>query len=372
MKNFLSIFFTIPAKIIFSIILIIFSILFSDTHIGYFNLYKEDSESFINAIIQIDSFDYESSHYLKNTVRNTVENTVKLSAEYADIFEDGADENELLNHYNSIGDNSFNKIYNQLSSIKGFRFAFVDHKKKTIYSSIASVNGKASSLDIEKYFGEAGRTLLIVRNSNNPYFATDAFIEYAELIRELSEKYNTNFDLYISFGSEEDFANKEKECEQLHFAMRDKIEKLNNTNILYIAILLIIILILLTVTGKQEPKGKTYPTIINRLPNDVICLLFIIVMICQSSLYRTATAMLISHGNELDEFWFIHSQDFYTSRIKFCIVIFICTATNLLCILKREYKLGRLLKNTYLYTNIEQLKKIKRHSPQENSDKLKK
>ena len=152
--------------------------------------------------------------------------------------------------------------------------------------------------------------------------------------------------------------------------MRNRIEKLNDTSLVCIAVIILIAATLLTVTGKQEPKGKTYPTVVNRLPNDLIVLLYGIVLVCEISLYRTTSLMLISHGNELNEFWFTHSREFYITRMRFCIVVFIYAAVNLLCILKRQYKMGLLIENTCLYSFYKTLKSQKKAKNNRDDDKF--
>ena len=362
MKNLHSLFFTVPAKIAYSVILVILSFMIADCQISYFDYYAEDNESFVNAMSQVDSFNYETSRYFKNRIKNTVEGVVKLSMDYSEIFESDTDETELLDYFSSIGDSAFSEIYGNLSSMKGFSFAVVNHSKKKIYSSIDEINGKSSATNVQQYFGHPGKNLLIVRSCHNPYFATDTFVEFAEGIRRTAKKYEDDFDLYICFGSEESFAAEEKRCEELHLTMRRKIEKLNDTVAVYCALTVLIIIVLMTVTGKHEPHGKTYPTAMNKLPTDLIVFLYGILLICLFSLYRTAISMIMSHGNELNEFWFTRSREFYTDRIKLCIVLFICVATNLLGILKRQYKTGRLFKNSYIYTFIENLRKVKSKS----------
>ena len=362
MKNFRSLFFTMPAKGIFCFMLFFLSLYFSDCSVQYFNLYAEDRESFINAITQIDSFNYESSYYFKNTVETTLEDVTELAFKYEDVFEGNLTAEELLKHFGSIGDSSFADVYKNLSSMEGFRFALVNHTKQKIYSNIPKINGKPSSTDIKSYFSSEGENQLIVRSCHNPYFATDRFVIFAEHIRSLAKKYGDDFDIYITFGSEKSMAEAKNKCEELHLNMRSRIEKLNDAVAMCSAALVLVAIILLTVTGKQEPKGKTYPTVINRLPNDLIVILYGIVLICEISLYRTASSMLVSHGNELDTFWFTHTNDFYTIRIRFCIVVFICAAINLLCILKRSYKMGQLIKNTYLYALFKTLRKRKNNT----------
>ncbi len=359
MKSFRSLFFTMPAKGIFCCLLLALSVFLAHCNIQYFNLYAEDKASFVNAITQIDYFNYESSYYFRSTVETTLENVTELAFEYEEIFEKGSSAEELLKHFGSIGNSSFSDIYKNLSSMKGFRFAVVNHTRQKIYSNIPQINGKASDTDIKSYFVGEGKNQLIVRSCHNPYFATDSFITFAEHIRALAKKYGDNFDIYITFGSEESYAEAMAECEQLHKSMRSRIEKLNDTAAVCISALILVSAVLITVTGKQEPGGKTYPTVINRLPNDLIVILYGILLLCEISLYRTTSSMLISHGNELDEFWFTHSNEFYIIRICFCIVVFICAAVNLICILKRSYKTGQLTKNTYLYSFYKTLKSTK-------------
>ncbi len=360
MKSFRSLFFTMPAKGIFCLLLFALSLLFSECSVRYFTLYSTDRISFVNASVQLDSFDYEESYYFKSTVEATLEDVMKLCFSYEDIFDGTKSSEELLEHFTRIGDSSFSEIYKNLSKMDGFHFALVNRNKHIIYSDIPQINGAHSSTNIKKYFAGQGKNQLIVHSCQNPYFATDSFIRFAEFIRNTASAYEDDFDIYITFGSEESLAEAEKNCEKLHYDMRGNIEKQNNIVLLCIAGLLIVTMIMVTVTGKQEPGGKTYPTHINKLPNDLITLLYSIVLICQISLYITTTSMLFSHGNELGTFWFTHSSAFYTTRLRFCVVVFICTAVNLICILKRQYKMGLLIKNTYIYSAVSRLKNMKR------------
>lgn len=355
MKNFLTLFFTAPAKIILVLMLFTASFFIGEVQLDYFTYFKEDKESFVNAVAQIDFFNYEKSHYFRNTVRNTIDNIVLLSMDYEEIFQEDASAEKHLAYCASIGDTSFPKAYEQLKGVKGLRFALVNLNKRKIYSNIPEINGDKASSDVQQYFDQ-GKTLLIARSCKNPYFATDTYIDYASHIRDCAKQYEDNFDLYIAFGTEENFKENEAYYRELHFGMRAKIEKLNNTLAILIGITVLISALILTVTGKHEPGGKTYPTIMNRLPNDLLVLIYGIILVCITTLYRTAASMLVSHGDELDEFWFTHSQGFYESRLKFCVIIFICAATNIICILKRQYKMGTLTKNTFLYDYVKALK----------------
>lgn len=360
MKNKLNLFYTLPAKAALSVIFFVLSIVIADCQVEYFALYKQDNESFVNAIAQVDAFDYETSHYYKNTVRGTVENVTLMCMNYSGIFSGESTAEEILSHYSSIGDTGFLRAYDFLSGCRGLHFAVVNHDRKKIYSDIADINGLSSSTDIRRYFGKADRNLLIARSCRNPCFATVTFIDFAEDIRRCAEKYDEDFDLYISFGDEAVYAENEARYEKLHFEMREKIEKLNDKIISYSLLLLFVGTMLMTVTGKREMNGKTYGTVMNRLPNDMLLFMYGTVLLCLSSLYRTSLDMLLTHGGELGAFWFARSEEFYTNRIKLCIVIFFCAGLNLLCILKRQYKMGMLFRNTYLYHFVENLKRFKK------------
>lgn len=365
MKRFLSFFYTVPIKIIMVVTLFVISVFIGKCQVRYLTLFNEDNESFVNAMAQIDSFNYESSRYFKNTVKNTVENVVLVSMKYEEIFQKDISAEDFLAYCSSIGDTTFPKVYSQLKNMKGLRFALVNLDNHHIYSNIDEINGKASTTDIRNYFGEVDKTLMIARNCKNPYFATNFYIDFADMIRNCAKNYEDDFDLYISFGSESDFSEREEYCRQLHFDMRERIEDLNNTVAFLLVTLLFNITIIVTVTGKIEPGGKTYPSVMNRLPNDLLLIIYTIVLGCISSLYRTTITMITTHGTELDEFWFTHSETFYNNRTTLCVVIFICAATDIICILKRQYKMGKLFKNTLLYDFV--LSISKKHKPDENT-----
>lgn len=359
MKNILNLFFTMPAKILVSLIFLGLSVAIAECQTAYVTLYNEDNDSFVNALTQVDDFDYRSSRYYKSTVTETVESIALICMNYSDAFSEDASADKLVSYYSSIGDIGFLRASEQLSQLEGLQFALVNHDSKKILSNIPAVNGLPSSTDIRRFFGVADKNLLIARSCRNPYFATDSFIDFTDEIRSCAERYDDSFDLYISFGDDATYAENEAACRELHLAMRDKIERLNDKCIIHIILLLLAAAFLITVTGKQEKGGKTYPTIMNRLPNDMLVLLYGIVLLCLSSLYRTSLDMLITHGNELDAFWFSRSGDFYCERIELCVVIFFCGALNLLCILKRQYKTGMLFRNSYIYTLIGTLQRLK-------------
>ena len=349
MKGFLMLFYTRPAKTVYLIIVLVLSFFVGECHVNYFECFSSDRESFINAVSQIDSFNYEESYYFENTVKEAIEGVVELATGYPEAFESDKTDEELLSYYNSIGDKSFPDIIGKLKDIKGFHFAVVDHSKNIIYSNIDEINLSDSGKDIRSFFGESGKNLLIARSCKNPYFATSSYIEFAEFIRDCAKTHKNDFDLYIRFGSVEDYNARAEECRQMHFKMRSEIEKLNNTVAVYIGFIALITLIMLIVTGKHEPKGKTYLTAMNRIPGDLLIIIHFLVLYCIATLYRTAATVIINHGMELDTFWFMHSENFYITRIKYCVMIFICVLINLLCVLKRSYKTGTILENTYVY-----------------------
>ncbi len=373
MKNFLNLFYTRPAKAVYILIFLFLALLIGEYQIGYFSLFSEDKESFINAMTQMDSFDYENSYYFTNTVKNSIDDVITLSMDYKEVFENGDNKksiDELLDYYRDIGDHTFLKIYENLSKMSGFKFALINYGDSKVYSNIDELNIDGTEEEIKKVFSQQGKTLLIARSCKNPYFATNAFIDFAEHIRSCAGKYEDNFDLYIYFGSVESFEMDELKYEQLHFKMRNRIEKLNDQLIVCIAFVVFIGAVILSVSGKLEPNGKTYATVMNKIPNDLMLLICAIVIYCLSTLYRLAVFMLINHGSELDEFWFTPHEDFYIGRIRVCIVIIMCVILNLLCVLKRSYKMGNLVENTYLYHFYLYIKnhlKIKRKKDQKES-----
>ena len=322
MKSLLNLFYTRAFKIILSVLLFVAAYFVGECQLEYFHLYNEDRISFRNAVVQIDSFDYENSYYMRETVETTVEDIVILSTDYSDIFEKAMSAEEFIEYYVSIGDSKFLEIYDSLKSVSGIRFAFVNHTDKIIYSNIEELNGQPNSADVRRHFGAPGKNLMIARSCKTPYFETNTFIRYADYVRELAEKYNINFDLYIYFGDEASFNADAKRCEDLHFSMRRQLEKLNDTIAVLIAVVVFLGLCLVAVTGRREYRGKVYPSFINRLPNDLIVIIFTTVLGCIVSIYRTAFYMVITYEAQYDNFWFTRSESFYTNRIHICIIVF--------------------------------------------------
>lgn len=356
MKNFRSIFYTAPSRTIMLIILFVLAYFVGECQLDYFRLYNKDRESFANATIQMDSFDYETSYYFRNIVKDTIKSVIVLSTNYSEIFEKEMDADTLLSYYGNVGDTTFPEIYETLSSIKGFRFAFVNYDTNKIFSNIPELNNKPNSTNVRRHFGMLGKTLLVARSCKSPYFETDTFMRYADYIRELAEKYDVNFDIYIYFGDDETFEQDAQQFKKLHFAMRKEIEKINNTVLVLISLIIFVSICIVTITGRTEPGGKIYLKQINKLPNDLILFFYGIVLMCIVSLYRTSFYMIVSRKAEHDEFWFTRSEEFYTNRVHFCIVFFICLIVNLICIMKRSYKTGSLITNTYIYHFVKNIK----------------
>lgn len=369
MKSFLSLFYTRPAKTIYLIIIMILAYFVGEYQVNYFKYFSEDKASFINALAQIDSFEYEKSYYFHNTVTDTAEAMVELAMEYPDTFSGKKSKDELMIYYDSIGDKSFAKNLEVLGRVDGLEFAVVNHTKAKVYSNIKEINGLRSGEDIRKYFGESGKNLLIARSCKNPYFATSTYIDFAEDIRDCAEQYADNFDLYIRFGSSEQFDATAQQCRELHFEMRKKIEKLNDTVAICIGCIVAITLLQLIVTGKQEPGGKTYLSLTNKIPVDLFTAINILVLYCIMALYRTSATVVINHGMELETLWFMRSEEFYISRTKYCAMIFICILINYLCVVKRAYKTGTILTNTYMYPAIKRfIKKTKKDKVKEDTE----
>lgn len=369
MKSFRSLFYTRPSKVILLIVLLILSIGIAECQTSYFELHSQDKDSFNNAARQMDNFDYETSYFFRNTVEATVDAVVALTMNYREVFEEMKSKEELLNYYKGIGDTAFEKIFDTLASVEGLRFAVINHEEKKVYSNIPEINGASMNEKIRRYFGQSGKMLLIARSCHTPYFETNTFIEYAEYIRDCAVKYEDNFDLFISFGDDETFYENAEKYSDIHFAMREKIEKLNNTVAVLVVLTILVSLCILTVTGRYEPKGKIFPSKSNKLPNDLIVVSYVFMLVCLVSLYRTSLHMLFSYRLENEVFWFTRSEAFYVSRVEFCIVAFICLFVNMLCILKRSYQMGLLVKNTYLYEPLSKLKKMLKSKKKETENK---
>ncbi|MGN0448017.1 MAG: hypothetical protein ACI4GC_05670 [Acutalibacteraceae bacterium] len=348
MKNFISIFYTLPSKIILFILIFIFSFVFSANIINYFTLYNLDKTAFVNVVKQNKNFDYLSSEFYENEIETSIKNVTTLCMKYDELFsfKKGSAEFERFINESST---ALKDIFAYIENTHGLEFAVVNHDTKKIYSSIEQINLKSSDFDIRSFFSGDETNLLIARNCKSPYNERGTLQGYNEKIRDEALKYTDDFDLYIFLGNEDDFDLKVKESLERHNAALEKFEEKNISTLLYFFITVFLGIILIIIAGKNEPKGKIYPGELDKVPNDLLFTVLIILIICLNSLFNTSIYMIFQINDVDPEFWLGVSSNFYLDRAKVCICITIMAVIIGACSFKRQRRMGTLVKNTYLY-----------------------
>ncbi len=349
MKRYFNIFYTLPFKTFFVVLLILCSWFMNTELTNILSLYKQDKVALINVFIQGEDYNYESSYFLKNSIETAIEDVI----EYSLVYNRKAD--KAYTQYDTTATQDYNALVSRLKSLENFRFAIVNHKTDIIVSNISALNGKSPEATVRQYFGE-DENILIVRDAKTPIFESGTMSEYVEFVGNQAKKYPDDFDLYISFGNNLNFAGSGEVFSQRHFEVLSAVESILKSITAYLVVLFILFVSLITVSGKKEPGGKAYPSLNDRLPNDLTFLLYLIVYISMSALYENSLYMALRVTNK-DDFWLIHSPEFYMVRSSISMVVMTSVITTFCCTVKRQLRCGTLLSNTYIYKIIKNYKK---------------
>ncbi len=340
MRTFCNLFYTIWSKTLMVLCILIFlwqtGICFAETTV----LYRENDTALKNVFAQWDNYDYRSSFYLRDAIEETIDMVMEYSLYYH--REITGEEQKIIN-----ADDNYKSIIRKLNSYEDFRFAVVNHTTGRIVSNIDAISYKDSGTAVRPHFTGRDDFLLIIRNSHNPYYESGTITEYTEYVRELAENYNDNFDLYIYFGDEFSFTQGNEDYAQTHNRVLQRVKKVTVLSAVYLLLAGLMFIALLLVSGKNEPGGKVYPGLSDRLPNDLKLLLFLIVLMSMAALYENSLYMAIRADSY--DIWPDFSAEFYIVRSYISMLVNVCIILSAGCTIKRQYRLGTLFTNTYIY-----------------------
>lgn len=340
MKNIANLFYTVWSKIII-VLLIMFCMLqtgisFAATTV----MYRDNPLAVKNVLQQWDSYDYKTSEFLNFGIETAIDSILQYSLYYR--RDTVSDDQFIVN-----ADDNYQNIIALLDSFDNFSYAVVNHTTNRIISNIPEINYTSSSADVRSHFPLACDTLLIIRDAHNPYYENGTITKYTQYISKLAESYSDNFDLYIDFGENFSFIANASEFEESHNETLSRLSVKTRLAAVYIAVSTALFLILIMVTGKQEVGGKIYPGLSDTLANDLKLILFTLVIIAMGALYQNSLHMAL-RAETLDLF-LPYSSDFYIFRSYVSLMLESCIIIALCCTLKRQYKLGTLFTNTYIY-----------------------
>lgn len=418
MKKFVNIFYTMQGKTIVTILILVCAWLMNSGLTNIFSLYDEDRTAVKNVLMQADDFDYQSSYFLQDEIEKAITDVLEYSLSYhrdGDIHEsatisddaimylaEGFVKNKTVNRifisesfillteceedlseveidgkfytqkvnydkiyssdasvdfgeiYKRATDDDYDKIVAHLNSLNNFSFAVVNHKTHVIISNIPSLNGQAPGVSVRGFFPEGN--LLIVRDAKTPYSESGTMVEYVSFVGEQAKNYADNFDLYISFGDNMEFAGDSEEFSQRHEAALNEIKDNLFSIVIFLCVIIILFALLLTVAGRREKGGKVYPSLTDNLPNDINLLFCLVVIISMVALYENSINMFL-RASDLEDYWFNLSPKYYLLRSHICIVILFYDLTAFAGTLKRQIGCGTLISNTYIYKVIKNYRK---------------
>ncbi len=340
MKRFLNLFYTMWSKVIIVAVLLMLmlgtSVCFSETTV----LYRENETALKNVFTQWENYDYATSVYLSHAIEEAIDIVTEYSLYYhRDISNDAQ---VIVN-----ADDNYKLIREKLSQYKDFHYAVVNHSSGRIVSDIDDLRYKDTGVDVRSFFKGSESNMLIIRDAHNPCFENGTMTDYTEYVREVAENYDDDFDLYIYFGEDFSFASKLQDYEKIHNNFLSRVRTVTVLSVIFIFIAAMFFVMLLIVSGKTEPGGKVYQGLSDRLPNDLKFLLYAIVLASMAALYENSIYMALRADSY--DVWFSFSAEFYIFRSYIAILINVCILLSVGCTLKRQYRLGTLLTNTYIY-----------------------
>ena len=340
MKRLSNLCYTLTAKVFIVLLIWLFSwqtsICFAETTV----LYMENDTALKNVWYQWEDFDYSTSLYLQDETEEAIDMVLEYCLYY---HRDITDKNQPV-----IGaDDNYKVITQRLSSYKDFYFAVVNHTTDRTVSNMDEINYKNSGIAVRPFFSGEDDSLLIVRDSHNPYYESGTTTEYNEYVVEAAKKYSDDFDLYIYFGENFSFAAELDDYQALHSRVLDRVKTVTRLAAVYLLAAGVLFTILLFVAGRNEPGGKIYPGLSDRLPNDIKLFLFTVVIISMAALYENSLYMALRVDRY--EMWPAFSSEFYIIRSYVAMLINVSMILCIGCTIKRQYRLGRLFTNTYIY-----------------------
>lgn len=340
MKKILNLFYTMWSKII--IVSVLLMLMFgtgkclSETTV----LYRENETAIKNVFAQWDNYDYSTSVYLSDAIEEAIDIVMEYSLYYK---RDITDDSQVI----VSADDNYKLITEKLSQYKDFDFAVVNHSTGRVVSDIEAIKYKDTGIDVRSCFKGSEKYMLIIRDAHNPCFENGTITDYTEYVRQSAEDYSDDFDIYIYFGEEFAFASELQEYENLHDKFLSRVQNVTLMSIIYILASAVFFIILILVSGKTEPGGKVYPGLSDRLPNDMKFFLYAVVLASMASLHQNSLYMAVR--TDAYDMWFSFPAEFYIFRSHIAILINVCIILSVGCTIKRQYRLGTLFTNTYIY-----------------------
>ena len=340
MKWIPNLFYTIWSKI-FIVLFVMFSMLMTGICLADSTvMLRENPTAVRNVFAQWDDYDYKTSEYLKNEIETAIDNVMQYSLYYR---RDTVNKDQFIVN----GDDNYRDILMKLDTYQDFSFAIVNHSTNIIISDIPELNYQKSSANIRSYFPEVSESLLIVRDAHNPYYETGTMTDYNQYITNLAAKYEDNFDLYMYFGEDFSFVSDTEIFEETHTTTLARVKKSTKLSFVYIAVGALLFAFLLAVTGRYEAGGEIRPGISDTLANDIKLLLFAMIIMSMVTLYKNSLYMAVRA--ETIDIFLTYSSDFYILRSYLSLLISSCIIMATCCTVKRQYQLGTLFTNTYIY-----------------------
>ena len=250
-------------------------------------------------------------------------------------------------------DEDYRKTAEYLESMRGVKFAVYDRSTQSLVSNTAVTTRE----DAQKLFSTLENTLMVF-NSKSPYFVPGSLRDFVEIVQELSENYDSNFDIFVSFSEGFVFNDDCEKIEGKYEEVFSFVAKHLAAAAVFSLFGLALTILLLKLSGHREHDGAVKYALADRLPNELHIFLHLAIILSMAWLIEDSVYIILNP--HLGTGWLTVSPDYFVIRAEICSVVAVLFLLAAICCIKRQYLHKTLFSNTLIFKTVSLFKKNKK------------
>lgn len=258
---------------------------------------------------------------------------------------------ELLESQKRL-DEGYRSVTDALNALRSVSYAVFDRTEKRL-----STDEKVSSLEEAQKLFSSKENCLMVFDSKNPYYVHGSLDDMSALIEELSESYEHDFDIFVSFPADMVFS---PACEKIESTYREIYRSVTlhlSISAAVSAIGLALTVLLLCLSGRRERGGAPKYALSDKLPNILHIALHLSVSVSAALLVKDSLYLILNP--HLGTEWLTVSPDYFILRAEVCSALCVLFTLAAVCCIKRHCLHKTLFKNTLVCKVIDLVKRKK-------------
>ena len=250
-------------------------------------------------------------------------------------------------------DEDYNAVVSYLESLNSVYFSVFDRENNRLVS-----NAPVSTSDeAQKYFSSLENCLMVF-NSKSPYYVPGELQNLFSVVQDLSEEFDQNFDLFVSFSGGLVFNDNCKQIESEYKEVYAIVAKRLILTAVFGAVGIFLAIVLLRLSGHREHGGAIKYALTDKLPNDLHILVHFLIAV--SMLILTENSVYLILNPHLNTTWLTLSSEYLMLRAEICSVLFVLFTLAAICCIKRHWLHKTLFTNTIVYRAFDAIRKVKK------------